>query len=275
MFIPEKTPMGEAEYRAFPAINYSTLKHARKSLLHYRQALEAPPDPELSQKLAVFSAVHARVLEPFTFNDQFAVYDGRRDKRTKAYQSFLLEHEGKLILTPAELEQVDAMAEAVLDHPWVAEVLAAERTLCEHTAVWDDHDAGPCKAKMDVSHHTGTELWSIDLKCFGGTDPSFIAREGARRGWPLQHAHYLHAGAVLWEEQLDRIPTRAFNVVVEAKEPHDVVVVEWSTETMDAAFAEHRALLMTVAEGERSGKWPGRHRDPYLPVLITPPNYLL
>lgn len=271
------TPMTEAEYRAYPAINYSTLKHARKSLLHYRQALEAPPDPELSQRLAQWSAVHARVLEPFAFDDQFAVYEGRRDKRTKAYKAFLAEHEGKLILTPAELERVDAMAEAVLDHPWVTDLLSEDGTRTEQVVVWDDHDAGPCKAKCDVMHHSERRgLVSADLKCVGrGISPDYLARHGARSGWPLQHAHYLHAGAAHYGLDLSKARTNAFNICVEQEEPYDVVVIAWSGETMDAAFAEHRSLLMQVAEAQVTGEWPGHHRDQHTPITVTPPNYLL
>lgn len=271
--------MSDSEYRAYPAINYSNLKHARKSLLHYRSAVEAGPDPALSQKLAVFSAVHAMVLEPYSFNEQFAVYDGRRDARTKAYKEFLVEHAGKLILTPSELEQVNTMAEAVLSHPWVGELLAHEGTRCEAMSIWEDPDAGTCKAKMDIMHYSPENgLLIADLKCFGGTDPSFISREGARRAWPLQHAHYLHGAAALLglsNEEQAALSTTAFNIVVEAAAPHDVVVVQWSAETMNAAFAEHRSLLMQVSEAQSTGVWPGRHTDPWSPVVITPPPYLL
>ncbi len=274
--LQNQEPMSEAAYRAYPAINYSTLKHARKSLLHYRAAVDAPPDHALSQKLAVFSAVHARVLEPYSFDSMFAVYDGRKDARTKAYKAFLEENPGKLVLSPKELEQCDAIAEAVLEHPWVAELLADENTFCEQVAVWNDHDAGPCKAKMDVTHLSQARgLLSVDLKSFGGTDPDFIAREGARRGWPLQHAHYLHASAAYWGVDLSKTRYRALNIVVEANDPHDVIVTEWSDETMDAAMAEHRGLLMRVAEAQATGLWTGRHHTPDRPVVITPPSYLL
>lgn len=269
--------MREAAYRAYPAINYSTLKVMRDSPKHYRAALEAPPKPPGGDpKFSMFSAVHTLVLEPFQFDAEYAVYDGRRDKRTKAYQAFLADNEGKTILTPDELEQAKAISDAVLEHPWVAELLQAPGTKTEQVSVWEDSDAGPCKAKMDWTHYSRERgLLSVDLKSFASTEADFIGRQGARYGWPLQHAHYLHAGAAFWGVNLAEVPYRALNVVVEAGEPHDVIVVEWRDTTLDAAFAQHRRLLQQVAECQESGVWPGRHHNQWAPVPVDAPDYLL
>ena len=206
----EQRPMTEKEYRAYPAVNYSTLKHMRKSPLHYRAHLEAGPDPALSQKLAMFSAVHTLVLEPFQFTDEYAVYEGRRDKRTKAYQAFLAENEGKRILSLDELEQANAIAGAVMEHDWVVDLLADEGTATEQPIVWEDADAGTCKGKPDIMHFSHARgLIVADLKSFASTDGSFIARQGAKNGWPLQLVHYLHAAAAHYNLDLSSaVPRR-------------------------------------------------------------------
>lgn len=106
----DTTTMTEAEYRLLPAINYSNLKHMRSSPLHFRHKVEVGDEPGLSEKLAVYRAIHTLVLEPFMFEEEYAICSMRRDKRTKKYQEFLAENERKSILSEAEHEQAVAVS---------------------------------------------------------------------------------------------------------------------------------------------------------------------
>jgi hypothetical protein len=267
-----KLSMTDAEYRLVPAINYSNLKHMRKSPLHYRHAVDAGPDPSLAQKLAMFRAVHTLVLEPFQFTEEYVVYDGRRDKRTKAYQQFLSEHMGKTVLNVAEHEQALAIAEAVTDHSWVSELLCDDNTETEVPMVWDDLIAGPCKGKADILHWSQEKgLIVADLKTFNTTDGKQIARIGSQNGWPLQFAHYLHGAAHHFGVSLDKVPYRAISIVVEGDDPHDVTVAEWDECSIDAAMVEHRRLLDRVAECTEKQTWPGRADM----QTIATPSFLL
>lgn len=264
-------PMTDAEYRLVPAINYSNLKHMRKSPLHYRHAVDSGPDPDLAQKLAMFRAVHTLVLEPFQFTSEYSVYEGRRDKRTKAYKEFLANNEGKSILSVTEHEQALAIAEAVSDHPWVVDLLAADGTKCEVPMVWDDPTAGPCKGKGDILHYSEERgLIVADLKTYATTDAKQIARDGARNGWHIQFAHYLHGAAHHYGLDLSKVRYSCFSVIAEANAPHDVAVCEWDEESIDFAMIEHRRLLDTVTECERNQHWPGRKNM----QTITIPDYL-
>jgi hypothetical protein len=94
--------VNDAEYRALDAVNYSTLKHIRKSPKHYKHALE---HPDTSTNYSMLRAIHALVLEPFAFDEAFVVWEGRRDKRNKDYAAFLELHAGKDVLTPDEFSQ--------------------------------------------------------------------------------------------------------------------------------------------------------------------------
>lgn len=266
-----KQSMTDAEYRLVPAINYSNLKHMRKSPLHYRHAVDSPPDPDLNQKLAMFRAVHTLVLEPFQFNNEYAVYEGRRDKRTKAYQQFLSENAGKSILSVAEHEKALAIAEAVSEHPWVIDLLAADGTSCEVAMVWDDETAGPCKGKADILHYSEEQgLIVADLKTYATTDNKQVGRDGVRNGWHIQFAHYLHGAAHHFGLDLSKVKYRAFSVIAEAEAPHDVCVCEWHEESLDFAMIEHRRLLDTVAQCEKDQRWPGRSPMQFIYI----PDYL-
>ena len=268
----KKITMTDAEYRLLPAINYSNLKHMRKSPLHYRYKVDAGDDPALSAKLAWFRAVHSLVLEPFDVQSEYVIYEGRRDRRTKKYQEFLALHPGKSVLNTKEYKRAATIALAVNEHPWVAEMLAHEGTESEAVMVWDDATAGPCKGKADMIHYSDEHgLIVADLKTFTTTDGRQIARAGAQNGWTLQFAHYLHGAAQHFGLSLADVPYKCLSIVVEADAPHDVTVCEWDEMSIDHALAQHRGLLDHVAVCERSQRWPGRAAL----QTISIPDYLL
>ena len=268
----DTSTMTDAEYRLYPAINFSNLKHMRSSPLHYRHKLEAGDDPALAEKLAVFRAIHTLVLEPFMFEQDYAVCDMRRDKRTKKYQEFLAANEGKSILSVTEHEQALAVAEAVNDHKWLQWILSLDGTRTEQVLVWDDTTAGACKGKADIVHYSPEEgLIVADLKTTQSTDAHRLCATAGRAGWHLQFAHYLQGAARHYGVKLNEVRYRAFTVAAEATAPHDVSVVEWGGPTLDAGFITHRSLLDQVAECERNQAWPGRASIQSLDL----PDYLL
>ena len=230
--------------------------------------MEAGDPPGLAQKLAMFRAVHTLVLEPSQWELEYAIYSGRRDKRTKAYQAFLSLNEGKTVLTPDEYSQAMDISAAVLAHPWVVELLEDGDTYTEGPMFWEDIDAGECKGKADILHSSPSRgIILADLKTFATTDGRAIARQGGLSGWHLQAAHYL-AGA---QAMFGDLPASAFLIGVEAKAPHDVTVAQWSPDTLRAAEAERRGLLMRLRECVSAERWPGR---PRMQTIEVPP-YLL
>jgi hypothetical protein len=264
--------MTDAEYRAYPAVNYSSLKHIAKSPLHYRHHRDNPPKDNAAFRLG--RAVHCMVLEPFLFDQQFAVYEGKRDKRVKAYKEFLANVGDRDVLSPEEHGQTLAMAEAVNEHPWVIELLAHPNTFTEKVSIWQD-TACECKAKLDIVHYSEERgLIVADLKTFFTTDPEQIRRQGAKFQWPIQHAHYLHGAAHLFGLPLHQVEYKAFNIIVESNEPHDCTVVQWLDATLDSAFLTHRSMLDTLAECEVNEQWPGRGGHG-LAVQIEAPDYML
>lgn len=268
----DTTTMTEAEYRLLPAINYSNLKHMRSSPLHFRHKVEVGDEPGLSEKLAVYRAIHTLVLEPFMFEEEYAICSMRRDKRTKKYQEFLAENERKSILSEAEHEQAVAVSEAVNDHSWVQWILGLDGTSTEQVLVWDDNKAGACKGKADIIHYSPDQgLIIADLKTTKSTDAHHVRTTAGRSGWHLQFAHYLQGAARHFGIQLDEVRYRAFTVVAEATAPHDVSVVEWGGPTLDAGFILHRSLLDRLVDCEDNQAWPGRATHQSLDL----PDYLL
>ena len=264
--------MTDAEYRLATGVNYSNLKHLRKSPLHYRHKVENGDEPGLSQKLAMFRAIHTLVLEPFQFEDEYAIYMGRRDKRTKAYKEFLAENKGRTVLTPDEYETAMSCASAVNDHPWVQELIAHPGTETEVPMFWQDPDVGPCKGKADILHYSKERgLIVADLKTFATTDGNQIARQGGLNGWHLQAAHYLQGARHHFGLELEPTSVSAFAIVVEAAPPHDCTVCQWGEPTLEAATFEHRALMLKLRDCIERDEWHGR---PLVQTIDLPP-YLL
>jgi hypothetical protein len=252
--------MSEAEYRAAPGVNYSTLKHLRKSPLHYKHAVENAEDS--GTDYAMLRHVHALVLEPMSAHEQSVVWDGRRDARNKEYSAFLVEHAGKNILTVSEAAQAENIAAAYNGNAVLRWLLATSGTNCETPWFWT-HPVGEgqllLKGRPDIIHYSPDHgLIVADLKTFGDTSAQLISYAARKHGWLLQLAHYTRLAADRYQVDLHHVPVRWFTIVAEDKAPWDCTAIEWDNATKAGALAEHQRLLEQLVECEITGQWPGR-----------------
>lgn len=261
MTIDNASQMSESEYRELPAVNYSNLKHMRKSPLHYLHAVNNP-EQKSPNEYAMLRAIHALVLEPFDADSQIVVWEGRRDVRNKEYAAFLEANKGKNILTPSENEEARSIAGAYNRNIWVQRLLAMPETKTETPVVWD-FDLGElgilkCKGKPDIMHYSERHgLIIADLKTFGETSAALIAWAARKHGWLIQLSHYTYAAAHHYNIDLATTRVRWMSIVAEDKAPWDATCVEWDARTQSWASAEHLSLLEQVARCSASGHWPG------------------
>lgn len=259
--------MNEQEYRDYEAINYSSLKHMRKSPAHYHWELNKPKEDDA--KYHQLRAIHALVLEPFQAEDQIAVWDGRKDKRNKDYAAFLEANAGKSILNPTELAEAKLIAEAYVKNTHLRWLLGLPGTFTETSVVFDLWDLVPeleqagllCKGRPDLMHYSVENgLIIADLKTFGSTDSSLICWAARQHGWLIQLALYTFAAEAHFEIDLStgEIPVRWFTVVAESDGPFDSTAIEWDEDTKSNASHELSSLLAKVAHCTLSGQWPGR-----------------
>lgn len=257
---PSDLFMSEAAYRKAPGVNYSTLKHLRKSPLHYKHAVENPEDS--GQDYAMLRHVHALVLEPMTAHEQSVVWDGRRDTRNKEYAAFLEANKGKNILTVSESAQAERIAEAYNGNAVLRWLLALGGTYCEVPWFWHQpvgDDVLPLKGRPDIVHYSPDHgLIVADLKTFGDTSAPLIASAARKYGWLLQLAHYTLLAADLHEVDPRAVPVRWFTIVAEDKAPWDATCIEWDDATKAGALAEHQRLLEVLVDCQSTGRWPGR-----------------
>ena len=254
--------MTEAEYRAAPGVNWSTLKHMSRSPLHYRHASTAPSSAP-TPAMALGTLAHLATLEPHRLSE-VAVWTGGR-RAGKAWDEWEAANAGRLQAKPEELAAAETMAAAVRAHPWAARLLSTG--YAEVPLFWIDPATGlPCKARLDW-YVPPCEMFPRgalpDLKSARDVSSRAFERQTASLGYHGQLAHY---GAGV--EAVMGVFPDLFVIAVESDEPYDVGVFELLDDTVIPAQRWRASLLARVAECIAADRWPGQH--PEITPLMLP-----
>jgi hypothetical protein len=246
------------DYNAIQAINWSSLKHMGTSPLHYRHALESPP-PDTST-FAFGRLVHTLILEPDTFHNEYAIFDGAA-RRGKVWEAFKEANEGKTILKLAEVESAQEMAKAVRDNHALT---LGHLSHVEQVITWTDEATGlECKGRFD-----GLTKWGMlfDLK---------TAQDISRRGFTSAIARYGYAAQAAFYMDGARAMGLDVNgwawLVVEKSAPYDNGLLHASEEMIKAGRNHYRELLGAVKRCHEMGAWPGRYASA---VTLDPPAWM-
>lgn len=235
-----------------PALSYSRAKLLLENPAKLRWELDHPPPPR-KPEFDFGRAAHALVLgsgEPVHVVDV-------DDWRTKAAREEreAKEAEGFIVVKRSEWEVVEAMAEAIRQHP-VARALfnpsvggEAERTL-----EWVDEETGcPCKVRLDwlppVRHG---RLIVPDYKTAANAAPRTFARSALNFDYHLQAAFTL-AGvrAVLG------VPAAFVLVVQEREAPYLIATYELDKDVLDVGRDRMRRAMRLWLRCHETGEWPG------------------
>lgn len=246
------------EYEATEGVNYSILKLYAKSPLHARHGMLHPPEPTKAMRLG--AALHAAILEPRKFMDEYVV-PPKVDRRTKegklAWAAFLEANSGKDFLDPEPHENCLRMATAAHDHPIVSQLLAA-KGLNECSVYWRDfeHDA-PCKCRVDRLTSWADRSVILDLKTTTDARPGPFAQQIARLNYHVQAAWYINGLATVSPH-----PRRWIWVAIESEPPHAVALYEPNEQMLMQGEAECRQYLKTHLDCQAKGEWPGYPIEP-------------
>lgn len=244
--------MNEEEYRSHLAINWSLLKSLRVSPKQFQHDFYSR-NKKTSTAMVIGTAIHTLVLEgEREFNERFAVYDGKRDKRTKAYQGFLETSGGRSVLSLSEYERICGAAEAVRAHPAFRKHIEPTEVI-EQAVFWVDDETGiECKGRCDVAT---TRL--VELKTTGDIDVRRFAANAARLGYHGQVAFY-EDGLRTTGYPVSEAPIM---IVVQQDPPFDVITYMVPNEVVDMGRRLYRNLLFQLRECRESGRWPGIAED--------------
>lgn len=241
---------GYTDYAAIDAVNWSTLKHMRRSPLHYRHAVDSPRAD--TTRFALGRAAHTAVLEPDRFLLDYACYKGTI-RRGKDWDAFKVQHSTETILKVGEYKTCLAIRDAVRSHPAAMSYLAAG--IPEHSVAWTDADTGlACKGRMDWVSATRPAI--VDIKTTSDVDEH---RFGALCARMLYHAQLAFYADGYYASNAERLPVVI--IAVEVTAPHDVAVYELDEDAIYAGSEIYRELLVKVASCRAAGSWPGRHQD--------------
>lgn len=241
--------MDFAIYSKLDAVNWSTLKEVRRSLLHYKHRLTAPKED--TKAMALGRATHTAVFEPHRFLLDYAIFEGKV-RRGKEWDECCRANKGKTILSPEQYQTCLDISKAVRAHPVAGPALTPPGE-AEKVLTWmDERTELQCKARLD--------WWRVGLLCDLKTTTNIEERKLAAHVFDMgYHGQGAFYRAGLKANGLDCPP---FTIIaVEVGAPHDVGVFEidddsmWQGETMVAS------LLDLVSAGRFSGVWPGRYPE--------------
>lgn len=242
--------MSDTDYFARPGVNWSRLKLARTSVLHYRDT----PDRPDTAALGMLRAVHAMVLEPDFFDRDFVVWTGAT-RRGKVWDAFQEQHRDRTILNEREHREASVIAAAVMRYRPAFPILQSPNLRTEVPLYWTDERTGlECKGKADIILEHEECCTVVDLKTVRSVDPQKMASDCARMGYHGQLAHY-EAGV----EAVTGKPVVGVGLLcVEGTAPHDVGLFWMDPISRDWGRLLRNGLLDKVADATREQHWPGQ-----------------
>ncbi|WP_328336822.1 PD-(D/E)XK nuclease-like domain-containing protein [Streptomyces violaceus] len=175
---------------------------------------------------------------------------------------------GLVPLLTKEHDMVQAMAEAVRQHPVAGPLFTPDSGKAEQSIYWTDHRTGVrCRCRPDwmPTPQENGRLVVVDYKTAKAVDEAALQRAVYERGYHAQAAFYLDgvkaAGLTGGQEP-------AFIFVFQAKTaPYLVHLVELDFPALTLGAARNERALRIYADCERTGNWPGfNDRITYLPL---------
>ena len=228
--------MTNSQYHARAEISKSDLDLLARSPKLLKLKKDGLLQSEQTPSLLLGSVTHKLVLEPFSFDSEYAVAP-LCDKRTKEGKEIIAEFErkseGKTIITAEIYEKAKAMSEAVLSH-------GATNTFLSHGhaegAYFGEMDGVAVKCKPDFYNPKLGLI--IDLKTTDDASPAGFAKSIANYNYHVQCAFYSDILRNLGEKV-----SKFLFIAVEKKEPYEVAFYELDTEAIEKGRERYKSLL--------------------------------
>lgn len=240
--------MSFADYQATAGINFSTLKHMRRSPLHYRYAQQNPPAETPAMLLG--RATHTAVFEPQRFQLEYALWAG--DRRGKGYDEFAeaCSAQGRTILRESEYHTVLEIRDSIRGTAPVAALLSKGSP--ETSVFWSNLETGlTCKGRLDWI--TGDDA-ILDLK----TTPSIEPRAFATHAWSMGYFHQAAMYRDGFASSSGKGVLPSFGIIAVEKDlPHACRLFWLEHDSLEHAREEHVSWLRRVQECTETGIWPG------------------
>lgn len=212
---------------------------------------------EETDAMVLGRAAHHLLLGESGFTQQFAVAPATIGGKEWRYggnaRKFWLEDrqkEGRTVLTQTQFEKLNGICLALKDDPAVK--AGALNGNIEITWAWKHERTGIwLKARPDV--HPTADLSFVDLKITRSVAPDVIERSMREYGY-YQQAAMTGMGCL----ELFKRPMDSFSFLfVESEYPHDIEFVMVKPHEIDRGIRCNEVALTKIAEGFKTGIWPG------------------
>lgn len=255
--------LDEETYHAHPALSSTGARKLLESPARF-DYWRKHPEPH-KDAFDLGTAVHSKVLGT---GWDVAVLDFP-DFRTKAAREARDEARaaGKVVISPTQAAQADAMTEAVLAHP-TARILFEQPGNSEASVFTTDPETGvEVRARYDFLPDLNAEHpIAVDLKTTAkAASEDEFAKTVANFGYDVQDAHYDFAHALVTGRQIPLV-----FVVVETEAPYLVAVYQLPVIWREMGATKARRARELFAECTASGIWPGYAADVQ---LLSPPTW--
>lgn len=239
--------ISSADYHRDEALGSTSLKTlATKTPAHYKHD---QTHPKHSDAFTLGTAVHSIVLEGDTSGIEIVDAENWMTKAAKEAKTAALAA-GKQPLLTKEWAQVQAMRDAVMDHPLARPALSGGKP--EESVFWNHESSTALKCRPDMLHKGGRlGNMIVDLKTVQSAAPDEFAKSAANFGYHIQQAHY-QAGlkAVTGEDFVFLF------VLVEKQAPYFASVVELHADDVARGAEMVERSIRIFNECQASGKWP-------------------
>lgn len=189
----------------------------------------------------------------------------KKDAQIQRDEAYLA---GKVPLLTKDHDMVQAMADAIRQHPIAGPLFTPGSGVAEQSIYWTDRRTGVrCRCRPDwmPTRQENGRLVVVDYKTAKAVDEAALAKAVYDRGYHAQAAFYLD-GVKAAGLHGDQEP--AFIFVFQAKTaPYLVHLVELDFPALALGAARNERALRIYADCERTGIWPGfNDRITYLPL---------
>ena len=261
------------EYRQMEGLSSSDIKRMMKSFATWKYFMDHPEEDNDTPALKFGRASHKFVLEPYDFDNEFAVspkFDRRTTAGKEAYAKFEKEAAGKEVIDEETYNVLVDMREALYKTPFVKNLLNGEH---EKSFFWTDELTGiRCKFRADSFGKFGSQNVIVDYKTVECAETSAFMKAALKFNYDVQAAHYLEGMKAATGEDFLFV-----FVAQEKKAPYLVNVLQADDYFLANGLEIRNEMLKTFKKCMEKDEWIGYMgfaEDQNFFNSLTIPNWL-
>ena len=218
-------------------LSYSALCAFKKSPNHLLQYWDGKN--RVTDSMQFGSLIHKLLLEPESFNDEYAIFNGAR-RAGKEWQQFKSENENKQIIKMSELDDANAIVQNAMNNPIFNEIMS-HKVHTEKEVTWI-HAGVAFKGFVDVESYINGETIVCDIKTTTDAGKRF-ERDLIYNDYKMQAAMYL---------ENYEVNTPYLIIAVETVAPFNVQVYRLGQNMIKKGTEQYHNLV------DRFNRWDGK-----------------